>query len=98
MLVRSPSPIGAPVERVAPVADQCEQELLEPLGRVHRQVLETEAVAQQDVEAVDVDAVVGVPVREHDCGQVLDLQVLLEMAERAVAAVDPHGGVFVRTR
>ena len=61
-----------------------------PFGREHRQVLAAEAVAQQHVEAVDVDAVVGVAVREHDRGEVFDRQVLLEVPEGAVAAVDPH--------
>ena len=51
-----------------------------------------DAVAQEDVEAVDVDAVVGMLVRDDDGGQVLDRDVLLEVAERAVAAVEPDRG------
>ena len=75
---------GAPVEGVAPVGHERLERLLESLGCVHGQVAELEAVAQEHVEAVDVDAVVGVTVGEHDRGEVLGRDVLLQVAERAV--------------
>ena len=61
-----------------------------PSGAYTGRPLALEAVAQQHVQAVDVDAVVGVLVRDHDRGEVLDrVDVLLQVRERAVAAVDP---------
>ena len=64
-----------------------------PAGAIHREPLALEAVAHQHVQPVDVDAVVGMLVGDHDGGQVLGGDVLLEVAERAVAAVEPDRGV-----
>ena len=52
-----------------------------------------EAVAVHHVQAVDVDAVIGVPVRDHDRAEVAGIDVLLQIRERAVAAVHPDVGV-----
>ena len=91
-VARSPSPTTRQ-SKVLPQSDTSdEQELLEPLGREDRHVLAAEPVAQQHVQAVDVDAVVGVPVGEHHRGEVLGRDVLLQVPEGAVAAVDPDRG------
>ena len=51
-----------------------------------------ESVPEEHVQAVDVDAVVGMPVRDHDTVEILDRDVLLQVGERAVPAVDPQRG------
>ena len=87
------SSISCQSKVLAPVAaDERAEVLLEALGRVHREPLALEPVPQEHVEAVDVDAVVGMLVREHDRGEVLRGEVLLQVAERAVAAVHPDRG------
>ena len=70
----------APVERVAEVADELGEHRLEPFGRVHRQAGQLEAVPVHHVQPVDVDAVVGVPVRDHDRSQVAGIDVSCRFA------------------
>ena len=60
----------APVERVAPLADEPLELLLDTFGRVHGQAPPLEAVLVQHVQAVEVDAVVGMAVRDDDRGEV----------------------------
>ena len=79
----------APVERVAERTDEPLEHLLEPFGRVHGQTVPLEAVAVHHVQAVDVDAVIGMAVRDHDRGQVAGVDVLVQVRERPVAAVHP---------
>ena len=67
----SPSPTARQSKTFPKSLTEGQQVLLEPFGREHGQVLASDAVAQEHVEAVDVDAVVGMAVREHDRGEVL---------------------------
>ena len=83
---------------MSPQSPTSAERLLEALGRVHRQAARSSPYAQQHVQTVDVDAVVGVAVREDDRGEVLDRDVLLQVRERAVAAVDPDRRAPPRTR
>ena len=56
----------SPVERVAPIADETLEQLLHAFRCEHRKALALEAVLVHHVQAVQVDAVVGMAVRDDD--------------------------------
>ena len=78
-----------PVERVGPLTDEGSSFFSTPSGVYTGRPLHVEAVLVHHVQAVDVDAMVGVRVRDHNRGEVDRVRVLLQVRERAVAAVHP---------
>ena len=78
-----------PVERVGPAAYEPFERLLDTLGGVHGQTAAVDPVLVEHVQAVDVDAVIGMRMRDDDRGEVGRVRVLLQIRERAVPAVHP---------
>ena len=79
-----------PGKRSTPVAaDELTEMLGQTRGRVDGESLALEAVAREDMQPVHIDAVVGMLVGDDDRGEILRLDVLLEVPERPVAAVHP---------
>ena len=78
-----------PVERVAPRPDERTEARIRTLRCEDRQAGALEAVVPEHVQAVDVGAVIGVLVRDHDRVDLRRVEVIVQHAERAVAAVHP---------
>jgi hypothetical protein len=80
----------APVERVRPLAHETLELLLHSFRCVHREALALEPVLVHHVQPVQVDTVVGMAVGDDDRCQLFGMDVLLQVRERTVAAIDPE--------